>query len=91
MNGRWILRMRVAWILWSQRLRAGLSLSEAASLCDLPKEQVRNFELGLESPPLCYISRLLRAYNADAEAILFFCCYPMGRMRGLRPQPQPTI
>ena len=86
-----ILRMRVAWILWRQRLRAGLSLNEAARLCELPEEQVRNFELGLESPPLCYVSRLLRAYNADTDAILFFCCYPMGRMRGFRPQPQPLL
>lgn len=91
MSSRWILRMRVAWVLWTQRLKAGLSLNEAAKLCELSVEQVRNFELGIESPPLCYVSRLLRVYDADTEAILFFCCYPMGRMRGFRPQPQPLL
>jgi hypothetical protein len=72
-----ILRMKVAWILRRQRLRAGLSLKEASNLAQLPKEKVRSFEIGLVSPPLYCVARLLRAYNADENAILFFCCQPM--------------
>lgn len=83
-----VLRMRVAWILWRQRLRAGLTLAEASKMTELSEKKVRSFELGLVSPPLCYVARLLAAYKANDEAILFFCCQPMRRIRILTRQPQ---
>ncbi|MCB9073338.1 MAG: helix-turn-helix domain-containing protein [Bdellovibrionaceae bacterium] len=91
MSSRWILRMRVAWVLWTQRLKAGLSLSEAASLCQIPEEKIRRFEIGLISPPLCYVARMLTAYNADDDTILFFCCQPSRRLRKVMPQLHPLF
>jgi len=81
--------MKVAWILWRQRQKAGLSLKETSRITELSAEKVRSFELGLVSPPLCCVARLLRAYDADEGAILFFCCQPMRRIRSLSRQPQP--
>jgi transcriptional regulator with XRE-family HTH domain len=80
MNPRLLLfQLKVAAILRTQRLNAGLSLSEAAEGSGLDKGQLLKYELGLTSPAMNKLYRLLNLYHADENAILFFCCLPFGR------------
>ena len=69
-------RMRAAWILWQQRRKAGLAAHYAAACVGIDEWKLRRYELGIDSPPLRTIHRLLTRYNADEAAIFFFCTIP---------------
>jgi DNA-binding XRE family transcriptional regulator len=68
------LRLKVAFVLQKQRRRSGIRLEEAAQKVRISKKLLLRIELGLESPALWLISRLLDAYQADENAYFFFCC-----------------
>jgi predicted transcriptional regulator len=69
----WWLVKSTAIVLWGERLKAGLSLVQAAKAAGLEPKTLSEFELGLKSPPACLIPRLLDVYGSSYEACLFFC------------------
>lgn len=66
-------KIKAAWVLRQQRRRAGISLQDAAHLVNIDSRKLLRYELGLQSPPLRTIYGLLRGYEAEDSAVLFFC------------------
>lgn len=55
-----------------------MTLVQAADRIDINAALLRRVEIGRKSPAANLIPRILRVYQADDSAYLFFCMAPLG-------------
>ncbi len=67
------LRLKVASLLWRQRVRSGLTREQAALSLDIAERTLRNYEIGKCSPSLKLIAQMMAVYKASDSTIFLFC------------------
>jgi hypothetical protein len=82
--GLWWLKVTSAFILYSQRRQAGISLDQAAVNAGINAAVLRKYETGRAWPPMCLVFDLLKLYRANSHAQFFFCIAPVNFFASIR-------